>query len=509
VNFKTIPTEINLLRTFIDPVNFSEGFLKLESPKGPVPWVNDAYQKHLMRDTSRFRAVNKSKKTGISTTFAGESIYKTFVNLGRQVMFVSTGQRIAEELLGKWYDMVSTMPPALQPHFDKHSMETARLPNGSRVMSLPSSDPAKIRGLGLRGSSTDVYLDEYAHADKDQELWVVVRDFQIMGGRITVNSTPKGKRGKYYAIVDPLQTIYRGKAPKDRTSVWSYHEIPFWYCSRLRDQESYLRAGTTDIDFKQEYCAEFIDESLSFFPYELIWGCNGKEKGVRNFVSEGYKTNNTVQMGIDFGKSISETIIYISEKTGPMSWKTLYIEELAGVHYESQVETIVMLFRAYNPTSINIDGTGPGGQTMFDFLSKENRCGNSVVSYNLSSSVKENVLIRLRILLQGKRFSLPSKESTSGDVARLAEKLENQLHGMMRTTTDAGMHTRYSGKETVGMDDMVFACALSVYEEYEYNFDPMFVEVRDSTLARLMNERDMDNERIEDFGGIGGPIQFG
>jgi phage FluMu gp28-like protein len=457
-----------------------------------------------MRDSARFRAVNKSKKTGISTTFAGESIHKTFTNSGRQVMFVSTGQRIAEELLGKWYDMVNTMPPALRPaQWKKQSAEAAALMNGSRVMSLPSSDPGKIRGLGLRGSSTDVYLDEYAHADKDEDLWVVVRDFQIMGGRITINSTPKGKRGKYYKIIDPLQTIYRGKAPSDPKQVWSYHEIPFWHCERLRNQEAYLKAGTTDIDFKQEYCCEFIDESLSFYPYEIIWQC----QTVKSWVDTGYKTNNTVIMGIDFGKSVSETIVYVSEKTGPMNWKTLYIEELPGVNYESQVETIVMLFRAYRPTIVNIDGTGPGGQTMYDYLSKENRIGNSCVSYNLSSAVKENILIRLRVLLQAKRFALPAHKETSGEFSRIAEKLETQLHGMMRTTTDAGLHTRYSGKETVGMDDMVFACALSVYEEYEYNFDPMIVEVKDSTLARLTRERDMDETQIEEYG-IEGPPQW-
>lgn len=625
-----------ILRTFLDPCCFTEAFLQLETPTGLKPWVNDSYQKHLMRDLSRFRAINKSKKTGISTTFAGESIYKTFTNAGRQIMFVSTGQRIAEELLGKWYDMVNTMPPMLLPKWKKQSVEVAVLMNNSRVMSLPSSDPGKIRGLGLRGSSTDVYLDEYAHVDKDEDLWVVVRDFQIMGGRITVNSTPKGKRGKYYNIIDPLQTVYRGLAPKNPKNVWSYHEIPFWQCPRLKNQETYLRAGTTDIDFKQEYCCltrnnqiqcntglknitqistndqvltstgryekvkgvqshltnkkilkietskhlqpleltcdhkvyafkkqtliqrlmkkkpttqlveahhlkvgdklalfkpnlralpiknvteivydglvydlqienthdfttqngvckncEFIDESLSFYPYEIIWPC----QTINNWVGLDYKTTNFVQMGIDFGKSVSETIIVVAEKTGPMSWKTIYIEELPGVDYESQVETITMLFRAFQPSSVNIDGTGPGGQAMNDFLSKENRIGHYCNLYNLSSSVKENILIRLRILMQSKRIALPNKEA-HGEVGRLAEKLETQLHGMMRTTTHSGTHTRYSGKETVGMDDMVFAVALAVYEEYEYNFNPMIETVKDETLEKLTRELDLNEEKF-------------
>ena len=97
--------------------------------------------------------------------------------------------------------------------------------------------------------------------------------------------------------------------------------------------------------------------------------------------------------------------------------------------------------------------------------------------------------------MQSKRIALPNKEA-HGEVGRLAEKLETQLHGMMRTTTHSGTHTRYSGKETVGMDDMVFAVALAVYEEYEYNFNPMIETVKDETLEKLTRELDLNEEKF-------------
>ena len=261
-----IPSQENLLRTFLDPVNFLESFIKLDTPEGLQKWSMDPYQKHLARDTSHNRAIIKSKKTGISTTIAGESIHSMFVKAGTQVMFVSTGQRIAGELLGKLYDMTESMPSSIQPHFLSHSAEVARFSNGSRVLSLPSSDPGKIRGLGLRGGATDVYLDEYAFTDNDNELWNVVKDFQIIGGRITLNSTPKGNRGKYYQIVSPLQAVYHNLVRKDPKNIWSFHEIPYWVSPRLLAQIDRLKSEMTDIDFRQEYCVEFIDESMSFFP---------------------------------------------------------------------------------------------------------------------------------------------------------------------------------------------------------------------------------------------------
>ncbi len=472
----------NLLMNLLDPVVFVESFIKLESPEGTIDWVMDSYQKHLIRDTSRNRAINKSKKTGISTTIAGESIYKAFTNAGRQIIFVSTGQRIAEELLGKWYDMLSTIPREMQPHFDKHSMQVARLPNGSRVMSLPSSDPGNIRGFGMRGPETDVYVDEYAHVANDRELWIVVRDFQIIGGHMTLNSTPKGKRGRYYEIVEPLQVIYQGLGPKTDTT-WSYHQIPYWQCPRLANQEKFLKEGMTDIDFRQEYCAGFIDESLSFFPYDLIWNC----QKTKSFVETGYRTKNPIYFGIDLGKSTSETIVYVVEEYAPESFKTLYIEEMAGVNYDEQVEIITMLNKEYNPIAIKIDASGPGGQTMEDILSQEKYCGNIIQGFDLTSMFKENIIIRLRMLIQRRKLDLPNK-----DMGSIAEKLELQLHGIQRTSTKLGLHTRYSGKETSGMDDMAWALALAVYKEFTFEFEPMIVVKKDAVLQRLQEQSDRD-----------------
>ena len=82
--------------------------------------------------------------------------------------------------------------------------------------------------------------------------------------------------------------------------------------------------------------------------------------------------------------------------------------------------------------------------------------------------------------MEHKRIGLPSKECAGG----FGEKLESQLHSMMRTTTQSGEHTKYSGKDT-GMDDMPWGLALSIFKEYENKFDPMWVEEKDSFLRKI------------------------
>ena len=85
--------------------------------------------------------------------------------------------------------------------------------------------------------------------------------------------------------------------------------------------------------------------------------------------------------------------------------------------------------------------------------------------------------------MQRSKLQLPHK-----DMGEVAEKLENQLHGIQRTSTKMGLHTRYSGKEQTGMDDMAWSLALAVYKEFEFNFEPMIVQVKDETLARLQKQ---------------------
>ena len=462
-----------LLRKLLDPVVFLEHFVRLQNPSGIEPWKLDSYQKHIVHDYSRNRVVNKSKKTGISTTISGEAIHRAFIYPNRQLVFVSTSERIAGELLGKLYDELSTLPQPLQPTLGRKSAMETTFPNGSRILSLPNN-PATIRGLGMRGSATEVYIDEYAHIPNDNELWVVVRDFQRFGGRISVISTPKGKRGKYCEIAEPLQVVHRKLAPPFPTD-WSYHEIPFTRCPRLKDQEKALRTSLTEMDFQQEYCCSFIDESLSFFPYQMIWNA----QKVYSYAPSDFKSKNPVYMGVDFGQRVSETVIIVVEETEPEQFKILSIICLPGVDYTSQMEEIKQLNRIFNPTLINIDASGPGGNTMYDFLSKEADLASKVWGYELTTKFKERIIIRTRILTEHGRLLLPTKDLKDG------EKLENQLHSVQRMTTPSGEHTRYSGKVLGGMDDMVWALALSVWRETTTTFEPFFEQVKDDALRKL------------------------
>ncbi len=462
-----------LLRKHLDSVIFLESFVKIDTPEGLTPWNMEPYQKHLVRDFSKNRAINKSKKTGISTVLAGEALHHAYTIPGIQKAFVSTGQRIAGELLGKFYDEYDSIPSALQVPLTTRSAEKVEFPNKVRIFSLPSGDPDKIRGLGLRGRATDVIMDEYAFAPNDKQLWLVVRDFQRFGGKVTLNSTPKGKRGKYYEICAPLQPVHRGLAAY-RSTEWSYHEIPYTRCKRLLVQEKSLKEDIDEVEFQEEYCCEFIDESMSFFPFEMIWAA----QKVESYVEDG--GDKPIYFGIDFGKSVGETVVMVVEEWEPEKFRILWIEPMKGIDYTVQMEMIKQLSASYNPITINIDASGPGGQTILDFLQKDDALASKVWGFNFDPSFKEKIIIRTRMLMSRGRLLLPTKSLPWSEV------LESQLHQVQRTTTESGERTRYSGKEGSKQDDYAWALALAVWKEFQTDSAGTFFEqVKDEALLRI------------------------
>jgi hypothetical protein len=301
-----------------------------------------------------------------------------------------------------------------------------------------------------------------------------VRDFQRFGGKVTINSTPKGKRGKYYEICAPLQTVYRGLSPY-RSTDWSYHEIHYTRCKRLLVQEKDLKSDIDEIEFQEEYCAEFIDESMSFFPYEMLWAAQKIER----YIEDG--GDKPIYFGIDFGKSIGETVVIVVEEFEPEKFRVIWIEPMGGIDYPTQMETIKQLSASYNPILINIDATGPGGQTIYDFLQKEESLASKVWGYNFDPAFKEKIIIRTRMLMSRGRLLLPTKELPWSEV------LEAQLHQIQRTTTQSGERTRYSGKDGGSKnDDYAWSLALAVWKEFQIESGgAYFGQVQDEALQRL------------------------
>src|SRR6266568_5078494 len=198
--------EEQILYEYAEAVTFIERLTKISNPitEQLEPWRLDGYQRKVIRDRNRFKIINKSRKTGISTSMSGWAFHAVAVEPNVDIAIVSTAERIAYEMMDKIKSIANTIPAQLQPKYEINRNERFQLPNHSRILSLPSS-PQTIRGLGLKGK-TYVLFDEFAAASaREPELWDVAKGFMVLGGGMTIISTPLGKIGKFYEIAEPLQ----------------------------------------------------------------------------------------------------------------------------------------------------------------------------------------------------------------------------------------------------------------------------------------------------------------
>ena len=167
------------------------------------------------------------------------------------VLLISPSQRQSGELLTRVRRLLNHVTDRV-PAVANESALQLRFENGSRVLSLPSTEST------VRGFAADVIvLDEAARVEED--LIEAVRPMlAATGGRMIALSTPWGRRGWFHSS-------WVGEGAWHRTMVRADQ------CTRIR--ASFLaeeRATLPDLVYRAEYECEFGDVAGSAFRAEDI-----------------------------------------------------------------------------------------------------------------------------------------------------------------------------------------------------------------------------------------------
>src|SRR3990167_1341016 len=105
-----------ILFEYSEPVTFLERLTRITDPtiEQLVPWKLDSYQRRVVRDRSRFKIVNKSRKAGISTAITGWAFHTVLTEPNVDIAMVSTAERIAYEMMDKVKGIANTLPASPQ-----------------------------------------------------------------------------------------------------------------------------------------------------------------------------------------------------------------------------------------------------------------------------------------------------------------------------------------------------------------------------------------------------------
>ena len=380
------------------------------------------YQRQWLTDTSRFRIANKARQVGWSTVIGLEALFQAAFRRRQQIV-VSASEKNAQEVLGYakgWLELANFCGCDIQTDVD--SQTELSIAGSQKILSLPQN-PRTIRGF-----AGDVYLDEYAHHRDAKEIYTAVFPSTTRGYRLSVVSTPLGESGEYHKLWSGANDCSRHRttihdAVRDGLAV---------------DVEAIRRNMDTE-SFRQEYECEFIDESTSYFPYELLVACTG---------SMPAEHTGSHYLGVDVGRRHDRTAISVVQQLGNVYY-AYPVETMARTEFAIQRAGIRHIWSERKIQRGAIDESGIGMQLAED-LRRE--LGN-IEPVTFTNAIKEALVVTVKRLLEARRLVLPEDD----------KGLISDMHSIKKEITIAG-NVRYDAERSEsGHADRFWALALAVH----------------------------------------------
>ncbi|HEY1387188.1 MAG TPA: terminase family protein [Ktedonobacterales bacterium] len=261
------PSIADDLRWALDPAIFAREALGMT----PDPW-----QECVLRWDGKRLILMVTRQGGKSTITSALAFHRALYTPDSLILLVSPSLRQSSELFRKVTGHLAKLETP--PHLNEDNKLSLQLANGSRIVSLPSSE-ATIRGF----SAVDLAIfDEDARVPDD--LYRAVRPMlAVSDGALILMSTPCGKRGHFFETWD------KGG------DVWERVRVPATECPRI--SAAFLaeeQATMGELWFRSEYLCEFADTVDGVFTHEQVMGAFSDD--VLPLFGNG-ETNSTLSAG--------------------------------------------------------------------------------------------------------------------------------------------------------------------------------------------------------------------
>lgn len=263
----TIPSkkiQVNeIIKCGQDPVYFIDHYIKIQHPtRGLIPFETYEFQKQCVRDflDHRFNIIKKSRQLGISTICSAYCLWLAIFYKDKNILVVATQLATAKNFITKVKTMFRSLPSWLVlPKLDQDSIQSLGFSNGSIIKASPTN-----QNVGRSEALSLLIIDEAAHIEKLDELWLGLFSCVSAGGRITLLSSPKGVGNQFHKIWDEsekgINDFHRIDLP------WYVHpeKTPEWFAKETKNMDARAIA--------QELCGVFEASGHAFLTTEdIMW----------------------------------------------------------------------------------------------------------------------------------------------------------------------------------------------------------------------------------------------
>lgn len=188
-----------IIKCGTDASYFIKNYVKIPHPlKGLLPFDTFPYQDDCINSfqTHRFIIVNKSRQLGLSTVSAAYSLWMAIFQREKNILVIATRLDTAKLFLKKVRTMYDHLPKWLvMPKVVAESVKYLEFSNGSKIKAEPTSSSAG-RGEAL----SMLVVDEAAHIEGIEELYLSLRPTLSTGGSVILISSPSGVGTLFHRI---------------------------------------------------------------------------------------------------------------------------------------------------------------------------------------------------------------------------------------------------------------------------------------------------------------------
>ena len=290
-----------------------------------------------------------SRQVGKSHVLSHIAVEKAWTNPNSKIIILSTGERASMEVLDKCKKIAQIFETCFADTAANFKVDITaaevRISNGSKIVTLPSGDSAKIRGY----SPILVVCDEFALLDNATDFYEAIFPSitSPFGGKksLIISSTPMGTQNLFWRLWTEKND-------------YAKYSLDIYQAQKqgLRVDIDLLKKNFDSDMFAQEFLCQPMDAVTSLFTYELLNSVTYKDPP-QALVRYG---------GMDIGRHSDRTSIVILASTPD---GRVFIEQrrtLQNMEFRDQFKEASSMIRAFNLRKFCVDATGLGMQLAED-----------------------------------------------------------------------------------------------------------------------------------------------
>jgi len=425
------------------------------------------YQAQWIKDQSRFKIAEKSRRTGFTYGQSFEDVEYSMEKPDRKVWFSSRDDSAAVEYIDYCAWFIKKLYATAADHIGAELIDpdkditghVVRFKNGSKITAM-SSSPGRFRSKGGK-----VVMDEFAFHDSQDELYAAALPVILRNDPLRIISTYNGKGNLYYRLI---QKVKNGELN------WSLHKVDIFRAVNEGLYDSIMGRSTTEAEreawlaelknncaseetWLQEFCCIPVDSASAFLPYDLLATCEMPKTELFKKLTE--LKGSELYVGVDIGRKADLTVIWIVEKIGT-SFYTRKKIELKNMKFSLQKQILFPILSMPEVRRACIDATGLGMQLAEE---AEEKFGTYMIEKVMfTQKSKEDMAYRTKRFLEDRKFLIPDDQ-----------KVREDFHNIQRLVTAAG-NVRFAGERTKdGHSDRFWAASLALLAGDDSNIGPI------------------------------------